>query len=111
MHRVTQQFPKPVLLFSAVLAHLKSTYTYEGVLGFGSFGLVVKVWHVPSRVHMALKIVHLSPDYLARMEAVALKLVSESKDPRARHLATMFEFLTVPLPSILYQINCGRLSP
>lgn len=99
------EFPKPVLPFSGIQAHLKSTYTYGGVLGFGNFGLVVKVWHMPSRVHMALKVVHLSPDYLVRMEAVALMLVSESRDPRARHLATMFEFLTVPLSSNPYQVD------
>lgn len=64
------------------------------MIGFGHFGLVVKVWHVHEKRYMAMKITK-SLGFLLEMELSALIRISESTDWRTRHLAKMFEFLTV----------------
>lgn len=78
---------------TGVLSHLLTTYTYIEVLGFGHFGLVVKVRHV-SGAYMAMKVTK-SLSFLLEMELSALIAISESSDWRTQHLVKMFEFLTV----------------
>lgn len=80
---------------SGIDAHMRANYTYHGVLGYGSFGLVLRVEH-KSAGPKALKIVVNKPENAIplQMEVRALMAISSAPEPQD-HLATMFEFMKV----------------
>ncbi len=91
-----------LLLSSGAVTHLKENYNYEGVLGSSGFGLLLKVWHVPSKQFMAMKVAEYAieydnPEYPngCVREAVTLMAIGVSTDPRAQHLTPLFEYFTV----------------